>query len=102
MECGANWLQANAVYPDLSPDFLSADDAARHVHQQIRHEGNRMFGGLICRRADGLFTATEPLASYSETFDPSRVYPSGASASMPAGYRVVAVYHIHRGQPSQL
>ena len=31
--------QANAVYPDLSPDFLSADDAARHVHQQIRHEG---------------------------------------------------------------
>lgn len=87
---------------DWSPAFRDADAVALHVHQHIKRESDRVFGGLICQRADGLFTATEPVASYSETFDPMSVYPAESPALMPEGYRVVAVYHSHRVQPLQL
>ena len=99
----AQWQPyANVVARAWSPAFVDADTAARHVHQQIKQEEGRVFGGLICQRPDGLFTATAPVASYGETFDPALVYPAASRASMPAGYRVVAVYHTHRVQPLQL
>jgi len=59
----------------LGPLFASADDAARHAHGQIPRRYDKVHGGVILKRADGLFVASAPLVSATEIFDHTLVFP---------------------------
>ncbi|WP_248796673.1 Ig-like domain-containing protein [Pseudomonas sp. MWU13-2105] len=59
----------------LGPLFASADDAARHAHGQIPRRYDKVYGGVILKRPDGLFVATMPLASATEIFDHTLIFP---------------------------
>jgi len=60
----------------LSPVFASADDAARHAHARIARRYDKVYGGVILKRPDGLFVATEPRVSPTEIFDHSLIFPN--------------------------
>lgn len=86
----------------LSPVFLEMDDAARYAHEQVARRTDFTYGGLILRRDDNRYVATEPLAVTTETFDSSVVFPPEMTALVPWGSQVIATYHTHRSQPLQL
>lgn len=68
---GSEWVAfAQVSRRQLSPAFLSADDAARYAQARLGSRRDQVYGGLILRRTDGLFTATEPVAVYVEDFAP--------------------------------
>jgi len=69
---GADWIGfAHISRRQLGPVFSCADDAARYALQRLGTRRDQVYGGLILRRADGLFTATEPLPVQVEDFAPS-------------------------------
>lgn len=59
----------------LSPAFVSMDDAARYVRQRVARDLALHYGGVILRRDDGWFVATEPLRVPDEVFDIQWVFP---------------------------
>lgn len=59
----------------LSAAFLTQDDAARYVRQRVPTGLLRYYGGVILRRDDGWFVATEPLEVPDEVFDIKWVFP---------------------------
>ncbi|KIH84896.1 Ig-like domain-containing protein [Pseudomonas batumici] len=59
----------------LGPLFASADDAARHAHGQIARRYDKVHGGVILKREDGLFVATAPRVSATEIFDHTLIFP---------------------------
>lgn len=59
----------------LSPAFVSMDDAARYVRQRVPTDLALHYGGVILRRDDGWFVATEPLQVRDEVFDIAWVFP---------------------------
>jgi hypothetical protein len=68
---GADWLAfAHISRRLLGPVFSNADDAARYALERLGARRDRVYGGLILRRTDGLFTATEPLPVQVEDFAP--------------------------------
>ena len=87
---------------DMGPSFVTADDAARYVHELIAIRSGSVHGGLIYQRLDNRFVAIEPLKGQNETFDASMVYPAELARFVPTGCSVVAVYHSHRVHPLQL
>lgn len=86
----------------LSPVFIEMDDAARYAHELIACRVDMTYGGLVLRREDGRFVATEPLAVNTETFDSNKVFPPEIRGLKPWGHQVVATYHTHRIKPLQL
>lgn len=86
----------------LGPVFIEMDDAARYAHEQIARRVDFTYGGLILRRSDGRFVATEPLAVTTETFDSDVVFPPEVASLMPWGCQAVATYQTHRILPLQL
>ncbi|TFY89966.1 DUF4329 domain-containing protein [Pseudomonas nabeulensis] len=71
-----DWIAyANFSRRALSPAFFSQDDAVRYVRTLIVDLPNQLYGGLVLRRADGLYVATEPLPVTSENFDPKNILP---------------------------
>ncbi|MGY4637431.1 DUF4329 domain-containing protein [Pseudomonas sp. TE24901] len=60
----------------LSPAFFSQADAVRYAQARLGVQREDVFGGLILRRVDGLFVATEPMLVPSENFDPQWILPS--------------------------
>lgn len=78
----------------LSPVFFSADDAALHARSQVPQGKTRAFGGLILKRADGYFVATDPIDIPQEDFDIKWVFPDEAvtAGQFPAGCTIVARY----------
>lgn len=78
----------------LGPVFLTADDAALHARSQIPSGSAKAFGGVILKRADGFFVATDPIAILREDFDIPWVFPDEAVTlgQFPAGCSVVARY----------
>lgn len=79
----------------LSPVFLTPDDAARHALAQLGSRRERIYGGLVLRRLDGLFVATLPLAVDVENFPPSwiRLDALAEQGLFLGGSTVVARYH---------
>lgn len=67
--------RADAVLPGLSPDFLSADDAARYVHALIDHTHAKECGGLILKAEDGKYVATLPFFTETDEYNPYRLLP---------------------------
>lgn len=73
---GADWVPfADFNRRALSPAFLSEDDAARYAKALIKDHQDHVYGGLILRRVDGRYVATEPLPVTTENFDPKWILP---------------------------
>ncbi|MHC8346166.1 hypothetical protein [Pseudomonas sp. RT6P73] len=100
------WDEPGIVGPDwkpfvqlqrraLSPVFLSTDDAARYALVQLGSRRERIYGGLVLRRADGLFVATLPVAVEVENFPAGwiRLDELIEEGAFLAGSTVVARYH---------
>lgn len=100
------WDEPGSVGPDwkpfvqiqrraLSPVFLSQDDAARFALAKLGARRERVYGGLVLRRADGLFVATLPVAVEVENFPASwiRLDELAEQGLFLAGSTVVARYH---------
>jgi hypothetical protein len=74
---GLDWLPfADFPWPTLSPEFLSADDAVRYVHQRIGNRRDRQYAGYVFQRFDKRFFVTEPLEGGIEALRNGQFYPS--------------------------
>ncbi|WP_159932711.1 DUF4329 domain-containing protein [Pseudomonas sp. S35] len=85
----------------LGPAFHDQDDAARYAHALLKGmNGAPLSGGLILKRPDGLFVATEPLSVPTEDFDPKWVFPDEVVAlgGFPAAHTIVARYRSSSGR----
>ena len=99
----ANWQAYKDFYRrELGPSFVSCDDAARYAHKVIAKRTDRVYGGLIYKRLDNRFVATEPVRVKNETFDPTMMFPPELLKFVPHGCSVEAVYHTHRVRALQL
>lgn len=83
--------------PQLSPPFLSEEDAAYWVHMRIPLKPKREYGSLILLRPDGKYVASSPVAGATDTFEFSSIIDFDASGDLepPGGYRFVATLHSH-------
>lgn len=91
-----DWLPfAQVSRRQLGPAFISADDAARYALLRLGERRDKVYGGLIVRRADGFFCATEPLPVFVEDFSPGwvRLDELVKQALFLGGSTVVARYH---------
>jgi len=66
---------ANFPWPMLTGDFLSADDAARHVHDLLGLRRDRQFVGYVFQRSDKRFVVSEPIPGDIDTLSEGRLYP---------------------------
>ena len=78
----------------LGPACQTADDAAVHARALLPPMTDKTFGGLILRRADGLFVATTPIEVSREDFAATEIFPdeSRRGGLFPADCRIVARY----------
>ncbi|EJM18339.1 hypothetical protein PMI21_02186 [Pseudomonas sp. GM18] len=93
---GADWKPyAQIQRRALSPVFVSQDDAVRYVLTQLGSRRERIYGGLVLRRLDGLFVATLPVVVEVENFPASwiRLDELTEQGLFLAGSTVVARYH---------
>ncbi|MDQ0125024.1 hypothetical protein J2W17_003980 [Pseudomonas lini] len=91
-----NWSpSASLQRRSLGPVFLTADDASLYARSQLPSDSTKkLYGGLILKRADGLFVATEPVGVIQEDFDTKWIFPdeSVTYGQFPAGCSIVARY----------
>jgi hypothetical protein len=82
----------------LSPAYVWQDDAVRYAMAQLGTRRERIYGGLVLRRADGLFVATLPVPVEAENFPPNwiRLDQLADKGEFLAGSTVVARYHSRR------
>ncbi|WP_330209865.1 hypothetical protein [Pseudomonas sp. AM4(2022)] len=95
--------RGQAKLGQLSPAFISTDDAARYIHEQIGNQRDVEYASVILRRlSDNLYVASEPRAGKPTTFDWNllldREHAAGDFVN-PEGYQIVASLHSH---PSSL
>ncbi|UII72142.1 DUF4329 domain-containing protein [Pseudomonas sp. HN11] len=93
---GEDWTPfAQINRRQLGPAFITQDDAARYALARLGSKRDRIYGGLILRRIDGLFTVTEPLPMDVEDFAPAwiRFNALVSQAQFLAGSTAVARYH---------
>ena len=89
---------AKSVKFQYSPAFISADDAARYVHERIGNKRDVEYGSVILRRrSDGRIFATEPVPGRAATFDFEQLLERGAGNAFvdPPGYQLVGGLHSH-------
>lgn len=79
----------------LSPAFLTMDDAARYVRRRVTPDLGHHYGGIILRRDDGCFVATEPVQVPDDVFDIKWIFPdeSVTRGLYPQRSVVFASYH---------
>ena len=91
--------QGHAKLPRLTPAFVSADDAARYVHERIGNKRDIEYGSVIMRRlADQLYVATEPVLDQSRQFDLASIIERDITTGHlvnPEGYQLVGGLHSH-------
>jgi hypothetical protein len=88
---------ADFPWPVLSRDFLSADDAARHAHEQIGIRRDRQYAGYVFQRSDKRFVVTEPREGDIDTLSQGRLYPmdNHGQTIFPDDHRLQARYVSH-------
>jgi hypothetical protein len=92
-------------FPALGPTFISADDAAYWVHQQIGTRRDRAYGGVIVQRGDGKFQPTLPVAGQMGHFDFDALLSTGSAARelfVPEGYSGAAYYVSHSANHAEV
>ncbi|OPA95248.1 hypothetical protein BFW87_14490 [Pseudomonas fluorescens] len=79
----------------LSPAFLSMDDVAQYIRRRVLPNLDQPYGGIILRRDDGWFVATEPVRVSDEVFDIKSIFPDEmvTRGLYPPRTAVVASYH---------
>ncbi|WP_421527330.1 DUF4329 domain-containing protein [Pseudomonas brenneri] len=84
----------------LGPVFYDQDDAARYARSRLKGMNGGLSGGLILKRPDGLFVATEPVRVPREDFDPKWVFPDEivGVGGFPAAHTIVARYRSSPGR----
>ncbi|UII72141.1 DUF4329 domain-containing protein [Pseudomonas sp. HN11] len=96
---GTDWVPyANFSRRALSPAFFSMDDALRYTRTLTATQPNQIEGGLVLRRVDGLYVATEPLPVTTENFDPKSILPDEDVRQdwLAPGMKIVARYRSRR------
>ncbi|WP_332765108.1 DUF4329 domain-containing protein [Pseudomonas koreensis] len=88
---------ANFRWPQLSRDFLSADDAAHYAHEQVGIRRDRQYVGYVFQRSDQRFVVTEPLPGDIDTLSHGRLFPKDnhGRAVFPDDHLVHARYVCH-------
>ncbi|WP_219266602.1 DUF4329 domain-containing protein [Pseudomonas sp. Xaverov 259] len=83
----------------LSPAFVSADDTALYIHEQIGSRRTVEYGSVILQRlADQRFVASEPIADRGTVFNWTKLLERDSSTKdflHPPGYRIVGCLHSH-------
>ncbi|WP_426134766.1 hypothetical protein [Pseudomonas sp. PWP3-1b2] len=79
----------------LSPAFLAMDDVAQYIRRRVSPSLDQPYGGIILRRNDGWFVATEPVRVPDEVFDMKSIFPDEmvTRGLYPQRTEVVASYH---------
>jgi hypothetical protein len=82
----------------LSPAFIAQDDAVAYVRSRLPTDASKLVGGVVLKRRDGLFLATDPVEVPQEDFDPQWIFPdeSFQAGQYPEGCLVVARYRTRR------
>ncbi|WP_081214395.1 DUF4329 domain-containing protein [Pseudomonas synxantha] len=80
----------------LSAAFISADDAAYWVHEQIGRQRDREYGGVILKHKNRYF-ATTPQPGKASSFTLNEVFDTANDGTLilPPGYTCTAIYHSH-------
>ena len=86
--------------PPLTPAFISADDAARYVHERIGTTRDIEYGSVIMQRlSDQLYVATEPALGQAKNFDLNLILERERGSTFqfvePQGYKLVGALHSH-------
>lgn len=78
----------------LGPAFSFQDDAAAYVRSRLPDHPDKLFGGVLLKRADGLYLATEPVEVPQEDFDVQLIFPDESlrAGVFPQDCHVVARY----------
>jgi hypothetical protein len=90
-----DWLPGRHVERRvLGAVHATADDAALAARAKVPANADRVYGGLVLKRSDGFFIATEPVITLQEDFDVKWIFPdeSVAAGLFPAGCSIVARY----------
>lgn len=90
-----NWRPAqNLERCQLSAAFATANDAVLSARSQIPADTDRVYGGLVLKRSDGLFVATQPVIALHEDFAVEWIFPdvSIGAGLFPAGCSMVGRY----------
>ncbi|MGY2342509.1 DUF4329 domain-containing protein [Pseudomonas sp. SDO5532_S415] len=82
----------------LSPAFSQQDDAVAYVQSRLPDHSNKLLGGVVLKRGDGLYLATDPVEVPQEDFDVQLIFPDESIRSklFPEGCHVVARYRARR------
>ncbi|MHC8383919.1 hypothetical protein [Pseudomonas sp. LB3P14] len=59
----------------LGPVFHQPDDAVVHARSRISDHSGKRFGGLLLKREDGMYLATDPIEVQQENFDDKEIFP---------------------------
>lgn len=88
---------STVALPELSPAFLTADDAARYAHDLIGDQRDAEYGGVILLRTNGKYYATKPIKGQSRFFEPEKVLSTDDKGHFiqPAGFVCYGFYHSH-------
>lgn len=92
---GVDWVPfADFSRRAMTPAFASPFDAIRYIQARLGPPNAQTRGGLVLRRVDGLFVATEPMPVPDENFDPHWILPVDdvPVASLAPGMTTVARY----------
>lgn len=95
-DIGGLWVPyENLQRGRLSPVFPSVDDAAQYIRRRVTPDLEQSYGGVILRRDDGGFIASEPVRVPDEVFDIKRIFPDEmvTRGLYPTRTTVVATYH---------
>lgn len=89
----------------ISPAFLSPDDVARYLHEQIGSRDDVEYGSVILQRlSDSLYVASEPVTGGAVTFDFDQLLERGPDQNFvhPQGYKIIASLHSHPSHWAQI
>jgi hypothetical protein len=92
-----SWPVTVSVGPALSRNFLSADDAARHAHEQVGQRRERCYASCIFQRSDGRFVVSEPVAMTQGTLDNRLLYGKDAQGKpqLPKEHTLHSLFYSH-------
>lgn len=88
---------STVALPELSPAFLTPDDAARYAHDLIGDQRDVEYGGVILRSTKGKYYATRPIKGQGRLFDAEKVLSTDAQGHFisPSGFVCYGFYHSH-------
>lgn len=88
---------STVALPELSPAFLTPDDAARYAHDLIGDQRDVEYGGVILRSTKGKYYATRPIKGQGRLFDAEKVLSTDAQGHFisPPGFVCYGFYHSH-------